>query len=76
MDPVLVREFRARWQAVSEVETAEQQQAAVEDRWARLNAILQMAVTPGLDLRAQNEDDAVIWQRWTRLKAGFWHDDF
>lgn len=70
MDPVLVREYRARWQAVSEVEAAEQQRTAVENRWVRLNAILQMATTLGLDLRAQNEDEAVVWQRWARLKAG------
>jgi hypothetical protein len=70
MDPVLVREYRARWQAVSEVEEAEQQRATVEDRWRRLNAILKMAINLGLDLRAQNEDEAIVWQRWARLKAG------
>jgi hypothetical protein len=70
MDPILVREYRARWQAVAEVEEAEQRQAVVEDRWAKLNAILQMAITLGLDLRAQNEDEEVVWQRWARLKAG------
>jgi len=70
MDPLLVREYRARWQAVSEVEEAEQQQATVEDRWRRLNAILQVAITLGLDLRAQSKDEAIVWQRWARLKAG------
>jgi hypothetical protein len=70
MDPILVREYRARWQAIAEVEAAEQQRASVEDRWARLNAILQMAVALGLDLRAQSEDEASVWQRWARLKAG------
>ena len=70
VDPILIREYRARWQAVSEVEEAEQQQATVEDRWRRLNAILQMALTLGLDLRAQSEDEAIVWQRWARLKAG------
>jgi len=70
MDPILVREYRARWQAVSEVEEAEQHQTTVEDRWRRLNAILQLAVTLGLDLRAQNEDETIVWQRWARLKAG------
>jgi hypothetical protein len=70
MDPALVREYRARYQAVSEIEEAEQQQATVEDRWRRLNAILQMAITLGLDLRAQSEDEAIVWQRWARLKAG------
>ena len=42
----------------------------MEDRWRRLNAILKMAINLGLDLRAQNEDEAIVWQRWARLKAG------
>jgi len=70
MDPILVREYRARWLAVSKVEEVEQQQATVEDRWRRLNAVLQMAITLGLDLRAQTEDEAAVWQRWATLKAG------
>ena len=69
MDPILVREYRARWHAVSEVEEAEQQQATVEDRWRTLNAILQVAASLGLDLNAQSEDEAIVWQRWARLKA-------
>lgn len=40
MDPILVREDCARWQAVAEVEQAEQQQATLEDRWRKLNASL------------------------------------
>ena len=70
MDPVLVREYRARWQAVSKIEAAEQQRAVVEDRWVKLNAILQIAITLGLNLRAaRHEDEAIVWQRWARLKA-------
>jgi hypothetical protein len=75
MDPILVRKYRARWQAVAEIEEAEQRRASVEDRWARLNAILNVAITLGLDLRAQDEDEAVVWQRWARLKAGS-NDEF
>jgi len=70
MDPILVREYRARWQAVSEVEESEQQRATVESRWRKLNSILQLAVTLGLDLRTQSEDEAIVWQRWARLKVG------
>jgi hypothetical protein len=70
MDPILVREYRARWQAVSEVEAFERQQATVESRWRKLNAILQVAVTLGLDLRSHDEDEAIVWQRWAKLKTG------
>ena len=70
MDPSLVREYRARWQAVSEIEESERRQATMESRWRELNAILQMAITLGLDLRTQDEDEGIVWQRWARLKAG------
>jgi hypothetical protein len=71
MDANLAREYRDRWQAVLEVEEAEQKRATVEDRWRKLNAVRQMAVTLGLDLRSQDEDEAIVWQRWARLKAGW-----
>jgi len=69
MDPILVQEYRTRWQAVSEVEEAEQQQATVEERWLKLNAILRLAIALGFDLRAQCEDETTVWQRWAKLKA-------
>ena len=70
MDTLLVREYRARWQTVAEVEDAEQRQATMASRWGKLNAILQMALALGLDLRAEDEDEAIVWQRWAKLKAG------
>jgi hypothetical protein len=70
MDPILVQEYRARWQAVSEVEEAERQRATVEDRWRSLNAILHLAIALGLDLQAGTDDEILVWQRWARLKAG------
>jgi len=69
MDPSLIREYRARWQAVAEVEQAEQQEATVEDRWRRLNAIVRLAGALGLDPRVHDRDEAVVWQRWAKLKA-------
>jgi hypothetical protein len=38
MDPILAREYRARWQAVSEVEAAEQRQATLVECRASLKA--------------------------------------
>ena len=70
MDANLAREYRDRWQAVLEVEKAERQRATVEDRWRKLNALHQMAFALGLDLRAQDEDEAIVWERWARLKTG------
>lgn len=70
MNPTLVREYRTRWDAVSEVELAEQQHATLDERWAMLNAILRMAVALGVDLVAGSDDEALVWQRWASLKAG------
>jgi hypothetical protein len=70
MDPTLVREYRTRWDAVSEIEQAEQQHATLEERWAKLNAVLRMAIALGVDLRAGSDDETLVWQRWATLKAG------
>jgi len=70
MDPVIVREYWARWQAVADVEEAERRRATVEERWRKLDAIFRMAVSLGLDLRAQSDDEVIVWQRWARLKTG------
>jgi hypothetical protein len=70
MDPVIVREYRARWQAVADVEEAERRRATVEERWRKLDAVFRMALSLGLDLRAQQDDEVIVWQRWARLKTG------
>ena len=70
MYPILVREYRARWQAVSEVGEAEQQRATLEERWAKLNSLLRMAVALGVDLDTGREDEALVWRRWAKLKGG------
>jgi hypothetical protein len=70
MDPQLVREYRARYDAVAQVEAAERQASTLEERWERLNALVRMAVALGVDLRAESPDDAEVWARWARLKVG------
>ena len=39
MDPQLVREYRARYEAVAQVEAAERQAMTLEERWEKLNAL-------------------------------------
>ena len=69
-NPELVREYRARYDAVAQVEAAERQAMALEARCAKLNALARMAVALGVDLRAESPDAAEVWARWARLKAG------
>lgn len=70
MDPQLVREYRARYEAVAQVEAAERQAMTLEERWEKLNALVRMAVALGVDLTEESADDAEVWARWARLKAG------
>jgi hypothetical protein len=68
MDANLVREYRARYEAVAQIEAAERQAATIEERWEKLNALVRMAVALGIDIRAESPDDAIVWDRWARLK--------
>lgn len=70
MDPELAKQYRARWQAVAEIEAEERRRATLTDRWHQLTAIVQMALDLGLDLSAQSDDDHIVWERWARLKEG------
>lgn len=67
-DAELARELRARWQAVAEVETGEEQRASPGERLQRLNAILPVALALGLDLPAGRDDELAVWRRWAHLK--------
>ena len=61
--------YQRRWQAVEQVEHAEQQAATVAERWRRLNSLLRLARSLGLQLR---EEDSLIdpaQQRWNRLRS-------
>ena len=60
--------YRERWAAVAEIEAAEQRETTVAQRWQKLNSILRMAA--GLGIAAQKDDEqiAVVRQRWNFLK--------
>ncbi len=69
MDREMLLAYQRRWQAVGQVEDAEQQTATIAERWQRLNSLLRLARSLGL--RA-SEDDSLIGparQRWNRLQS-------
>ncbi len=70
MDAALVRRYCDRWQAVEEVEAAEQKAATPTDRWLQTNAALRLAVALGLDMQQYEEEsgEEAVWLRWSRLK--------
>ncbi|MEZ4622909.1 MAG: hypothetical protein R2867_46460, partial [Caldilineaceae bacterium] len=40
--------YRSRWEAVAQIELEEKQQATIEQRWQKLNAMLRLSIA--LDL--------------------------
>ena len=68
MDQRLVQEYRARYQAVAEIEIQEQRSATVLDRWQQLNALWQL----GHELKLPESDwteEGVVYQRWAKIKG-------
>jgi len=65
MDPIL-KAYRARWQAVEEIERQELQNATLELRWRQLNAVIGLAI--GLGIYQPVKDDIEVIQRWAKLK--------
>jgi hypothetical protein len=59
--------YRARWQAVAEIELQEQRAASFESRWQQLNAIIGLAISLGI-LKADLLSEEGIYQRWAKLK--------
>ncbi|HDP99809.1 MAG TPA: hypothetical protein ENN22_11590 [bacterium] len=65
----LIKQFRDRWQAVAAIEANEEKSASVTLRWQQLNAILNMARGLGLPITEDNDDDEIVYQRWSKLKG-------
>lgn len=69
MDISPAREFRDRWRAVAAVEMEEQRAASVALRWQQLNSLIRLAMGLGLPLARSDEEEAVVWRRWAKLKG-------
>lgn len=59
--------YRARWQAVVELELQERKTASYELRWLQLNSIINLAVKLGL-LNKPDPSEEGVYQRWAWLK--------
>ncbi len=69
MDKNLLKEYRARWEAVAEIEKQEQQNTTVEQRWRKFVAIMRMARELGLKKTENNVELEIVRQRWRKLKG-------
>lgn len=69
LTPESLRDYRARWQAVAEVEADEQREATLLMRWRQTNALLRLALDMGLVLPTDDVADIIaVRQRWLRLQ--------
>jgi hypothetical protein len=65
MDNTL-KAYRARWEAVEEIERKELQSASMELRWQQLNSLYLLAIGLGID--EPEKDEIKVFQRWAKLK--------
>ena len=63
------RAYIQRWQAVEEVERQELAAATFEQRWRQFNSLFQLAAGLGLALKQDEEQEAVFYDVWARLKG-------
>lgn len=69
LTPESLQDYRARWQAVAEVEIDEQCEATLLMRWRQTNALLRLALDMGLTLPTEDVADIIaVRQRWLRLQ--------
>lgn len=61
--------YQRRWQAVDAVKQAEQQAATIAERWQRLNALLRLAGSLGLQSPDDRPISDPVQQRWNHLRA-------
>ena len=71
IDKEALQAYRKRWEAVAEVEAAEKRQATIEQRWQKLNAMLQLAISLGLYEKMRNPTVNDVRNRWIKLKANY-----
>ena len=69
MDSRLIREYRARYQAVAEIELQEQRSATLLERWQQLNALWRLGAELNLPESTWERDESGVYQRWARLKG-------
>ena len=61
-----MKAYRARWQAVAEIELQELRSTSIELRWQQLNAVIGLAI--GLGIMKTDDSEGEVYQRWAKLK--------
>ena len=61
-----LQSYKARWNAVEEIQAEERRSASIELRWRQLNAAYGMA--KGLGLLQSDLSEMEVFKRWAKLK--------
>jgi hypothetical protein len=62
-----IKAYRARWEAVAEIERQEMRAETLDQRWQQLNAVIGLAIELGMMKADQSEEE--VYQRWAKLKS-------
>lgn len=68
LEKSMLEAYRSRWQAVADVENEEQRHMPFIERWKKLNSIIRLALTLGLEEQADEQQIDVVRRRWNELK--------
>ncbi|MEM7343101.1 MAG: hypothetical protein AAF485_02570 [Chloroflexota bacterium] len=68
LEKSMLEAYKNRWQAVADRENEEQKKIPFVDRWKKLNSIIRIAQTLGLDRQPNEQQIDVVRQRWNELK--------
>lgn len=58
--------YRARWQAIAEIERQELQASTLDLRWRQSNAVICLAI--GLGINQPADDEIEVFQQWVKIK--------
>jgi hypothetical protein len=58
--------YRARWQAVEEIEREELVNTSIEMKWRQLNSIINLAIQWGIF--KPDPSERLVYKRWAKLK--------
>lgn len=72
-DVKAIKEYKARWEAVAEIERAELRALTLEQRWRQLTLLFRFAQQVSkVQLTAQEGQDVIeVRERWNKLKAAY-----
>lgn len=73
MDVKAIKEYKASWEAVAEIERAELRALTLEQRWRQLTLLFRFAQQVSkVRIAAEEGQDVIeVRERWNKLKAAY-----